>query len=67
MNTKVLSDGKNSAAAAAAEKPRAGAVKPLPDDALIVIPLRNTMRKMSLVCAPSDIRMPISCARSLTE
>jgi ATP-dependent Lon protease len=43
MNTKVLSDGNNSAAAAPAEKPRAGAVKPLPDDALIVIPMRNTV------------------------
>ena len=43
MNTKVLSDEKNAVAAAAAEKPRAGAVKPLPDDALIVIPMRNTV------------------------
>ncbi len=43
MNTKVLSDGNNSASAAPAEKPRAGAVKPLPDDALIVIPMRNTV------------------------
>jgi ATP-dependent Lon protease len=43
MNTKVLSNEKNAAAAAAAEKPKAGAVKPLPDDALIVIPMRNTV------------------------
>jgi len=43
MNTKVLSVEKNSVAAAVAEKPRAGAVKPLPDDALIVIPMRNTV------------------------
>ncbi len=43
MSTKVLSDGNNSASAAPAEKLRAGAVKPLPDDALIVIPMRNTV------------------------
>ncbi len=33
----------NTKSAATVEKPRAGAAKPLPDDALIVIPMRNTV------------------------
>ncbi|TMH65452.1 MAG: AAA family ATPase, partial [Betaproteobacteria bacterium] len=40
---KLLAQDKQPVAAAPAEKPRAGAVKPVPEDALILIPMRNTV------------------------
>src|SRR5437660_977584 len=40
---KLLAQDKQPVAAALAEKPRAGAVKPVPEDALILIPMRNTV------------------------
>ena len=47
MNTKVLADDNGAAAAAltekAAQKAKTSAVKPLPEDALILIPMRNTV------------------------
>jgi ATP-dependent Lon protease len=43
MNQKVLSDKETAGAVAAAPAPRAAAAKPLPEDALILIPMRNTV------------------------
>jgi ATP-dependent Lon protease len=40
---KVLAQDQDKISPASAEKPRAGALKPVPDDALILIPMRNTV------------------------
>ena len=62
MNTKVLAEGApNSAAAAAAERARQGASKPLPEDALILIPMRNTVLFPGVI-SPVTIGRPASVA-----
>ena len=43
MTDKVLAEGSNAATAAAAAARPKGALKPLPEDALILIPMRNTV------------------------
>ena len=40
---KVLAQDQDPISTAAAEKPRSAAVKPVPDDALILVPLRNNV------------------------
>ena len=43
MNTKVLAQDNPATTGATLEKARGGAAKPLPEDALILIPMRNSV------------------------
>jgi len=43
MNTKVLAQDNPATSGAALEKARSGTVKPVPEDALILVPMRNTV------------------------
>jgi ATP-dependent Lon protease len=61
MNTKVLAQDNPPAAAAAAERTRGGALKPLPEDALILIPMRNTVLFPGVI-SPITVGRPGSVA-----
>src|SRR5438105_13741981 len=62
MNTKVLAEGNaNAAGATSADKARQGAAKPLPEDALILIPMRNTVLFPGVI-SPVTIGRPASVA-----
>jgi ATP-dependent Lon protease len=61
MNTKVLPQDNAAASTPAAEKPRAGALKPLPEDALILIPMRNTVLFPGVI-SPITVGRPRSVA-----
>jgi len=61
MNTKVLSQDNAAASAAAAEKTRGGTLKPLPEDALILIPMRNTVLFPGVI-SPITVGRPRSVA-----
>jgi ATP-dependent Lon protease len=58
---KVLAEGSPNPAAAGAERARQGATKPLPEDALIVIPMRNTVLFPGVI-SPVTIGRPASVA-----
>ncbi|HYL89410.1 MAG TPA: endopeptidase La [Burkholderiales bacterium] len=58
---KVLAQEQEKNSAAAADKPRAGALKPLPEDALILIPMRNTVLFPGVI-SPITIGRPGSVA-----
>jgi len=62
MNTKVLSQDNAAASSAAAEKTRSGGpLKPLPEDALILIPMRNTVLFPGVI-SPITVGRPTSVA-----
>jgi ATP-dependent Lon protease len=61
MNTKVLSQGNAAGGAAAGERPRGAALKPLPEDALILIPMRNTVLFPGVI-SPVTVGRPTSVA-----
>src|SRR2546423_3729524 len=61
MTTKVLTQDNAAASAAAAEKTRGGTLKPLPEDALILIPMRNTVLFPGVI-SPITIGRPASVA-----
>src|SRR5438132_13540839 len=61
MNTKVLAQDNAAASAAAAEKTRGGTLKPLPGDALILIPMRNTVLFPGVI-SPITVGRPRSVA-----
>jgi ATP-dependent Lon protease len=61
MNQKVLAQDKPPASTAAADKPRGGTLKPLPEDALILIPMRNTVLFPGVI-SPITIGRPSSVA-----
>src|SRR5258708_15748611 len=58
---KVLAQDQDRISAAAAEKPRAGAVKPVPEDALILIPMRNNVLFPGVI-SPITVGRPGSVA-----
>ncbi len=58
---KVLAEGPDQAATAGAERAKQGAVKPLPDDALILIPMRNTVLFPGVI-SPVTVGRPASVA-----
>jgi ATP-dependent Lon protease len=58
---KVLAQDPDKASAAPAEKPRAGSLKPLPEDALILIPMRNTVLFPGVI-SPVTVGRPSSVA-----
>ena len=58
---KVLAQDQDKIAAASAEKPRAGSVKPVPEDALILIPMRNTVLFPGVI-SPITVGRPSSVA-----
>ncbi len=58
---KVLAQDQDKTAAAPAEKPRAGSLKPLPEDALILIPMRNTVLFPGVI-SPITVGRPSSVA-----
>jgi len=61
MNTKVLAQDNVPASSAAAEKTRGAAMKPLPEDALILIPMRNTVLFPGVI-SPITVGRPGSVA-----
>ncbi|HYL23189.1 MAG TPA: LON peptidase substrate-binding domain-containing protein, partial [Burkholderiales bacterium] len=61
MNTKVLSQDNAAASAAAADRPRSSTLKPLPEDALILIPMRNTVLFPGVI-SPITVGRPTSVA-----
>jgi len=62
MTNKLLAQDNPPASAAPAEKPRAGApMKPLPEDALILIPMRNTVLFPGVI-SPITVGRPSSVA-----
>jgi ATP-dependent Lon protease len=61
MNTKVLASDNPPASAAPADRAKAGPLKPLPDDALIVIPMRNTVLFPGVI-SPITVGRPGSVA-----
>jgi ATP-dependent Lon protease len=61
MNTKVLSQDNAAASTAAAERTRASTLKPLPEDALILIPMRNTVLFPDVI-SPITVGRPRSVA-----
>src|SRR2546423_10876370 len=61
MTTKVLTQDNAAASAAAAEKTRGGTLKPLPEDALILIPMRNTVLFPGVI-SPITVGRPRSVA-----
>ena len=61
MNKVLAETNSNSAVAAAAERGGKGALKPLPEDALIVIPMRNTVLFPGVI-SPVTIGRPASVA-----
>jgi ATP-dependent Lon protease len=61
MTNKVLAEGSPTPAAAGAERARQGALKPLPEDALILIPMRNTVLFPGVI-SPVTIGRPASVA-----
>jgi ATP-dependent Lon protease len=61
MNTKVLAQDNVPAATSAAEKTRGAAMKPLPEDALILIPMRNTVLFPGVI-SPITVGRPGSVA-----
>jgi ATP-dependent Lon protease len=61
MNTKVLAEEKKAPAAGSAERSRSSALKPLPEDALIVIPMRNTVLFPGVI-TPITVGRPSSVA-----
>ncbi len=61
MTNKLLAEGSPTPAAAGAERPRQGALKPLPEDALILIPMRNTVLFPGVI-SPVTIGRPASVA-----
>ena len=62
MTNKLLAQDNPPASAAPAEKPRAGApMKPLPEDALILIPMRNTVLFPGVI-SPITVGRPGSVA-----
>ena len=58
---KVLAQEQDKISAAPADKPRAGAVKPVPEDALILIPLRNNVLFPGVI-SPITVGRPGSVA-----
>ena len=58
---KVLAQDKEPTPSAPAAKPRSSAVKPLPEDALILIPMRNTVLFPGVI-SPITVGRPISVA-----
>jgi ATP-dependent Lon protease len=61
MNKLLAEGSSNPAAAASAERARHGALKPLPEDALILIPMRNTVLFPGVI-SPVTIGRPASVA-----
>ena len=61
MNTKVLSQADAAAQAAGVERARGATVKPLPEDALILIPMRNTVLFPGVI-SPITVGRPSSVA-----
>jgi ATP-dependent Lon protease len=61
MTNKLLAEGTNPPAAAGAERVRHGTPKPLPEDALILIPMRNTVLFPGVI-SPVTIGRPGSVA-----
>jgi len=61
MTNKVLAQDNEPLAAKAAERPRSGALKPLPEDALILIPMRNTVLFPGVI-SPVTVGRPTSVA-----
>ena len=61
MNTKVLAQDKEPTAAAPADKARSSTLKPLPEDALILIPMRNTVLFPGVI-SPITVGRPSSVA-----
>ena len=59
--TKLLAQDQDKTSAASAEKPRAGALKPVPEDALILIPMRNTVLFPGVI-SPITVGRPSSVA-----
>ncbi|HEX7053471.1 MAG TPA: endopeptidase La [Burkholderiales bacterium] len=59
--SKVLAEGSSNPASAGAERARQGALKPLPEDALILIPMRNTVLFPGVI-SPVTIGRPASVA-----
>ena len=58
---KVLAQDQDKVSAAPAEKPRAGSLKPVPEDALILIPMRNTVLFPGVI-SPVTVGRPSSVA-----
>src|SRR5437764_13407356 len=58
---KVLAQDQNRTSTAGAEKPRSGAVKPVPEDALILIPMRNNVLFPGVI-SPITVGRPASVA-----
>ena len=61
MNTKVLSQADAAAQAAGVERARGATLKPLPEDALILIPMRNTVLFPGVI-SPITVGRPRSVA-----
>jgi len=61
MNQEVLSNDENNEARSAAAAPRGTALKPLPEDAMIVIPMRNTVLFPGVI-SPITVGRAISVA-----
>ena len=61
MNQNVLSKNETKEGAAAAAPGRQGALKPLPDDALVLIPMRNTVLFPGVI-SPVTVGRPASVA-----
>src|SRR5258708_2264887 len=59
--TKLLAQDQDKTSGAPAEKPRAGALKPIPEDALILIPMRNTVLFPGVI-TPVTVGRPSSIA-----
>jgi len=58
---KVLAQDQDKISAAAAEKPRSAAVKPVPEDALILVPMRNNVLFPGVI-SPITVGRPGSVA-----
>jgi ATP-dependent Lon protease len=61
MNQEVLSNDENNEARSAAAAPRGTALKPLPEDAMIIIPMRNTVLFPGVI-SPITVGRAISVA-----